>query len=112
MIKMVVTDVDRTIVGKDEVLQEQFVNYVKNLKEQGIYYTVATGRAAGLVKEYIDRMQIEIPYIACNGGTIVENGRVIMQKTIPLKNLRQIFNAADKMGMSYGYAGAGGLVAF
>lgn len=104
MIKMVVTDVDRTIVDKDEVLQEQFVNYVKNLKEQGIYYTVATGRAAGLVKEYIDRMQIEIPYIACNGGTIVENGRVIMQKTIPLKNLRQIFNAADKMGMSLMYS--------
>ncbi len=104
MIKLVVTDVDRTIVDKDEVLQEEFINYVKNLKEQGIYYTVATGRAASLVKDYIDKMQIGIPYIACNGGTIVDNGRVIMQKTIPLKDLRQIFNVADKMGMSLMYS--------
>lgn len=104
MIKMIVTDVDRTIVGKDEILQEPFINYVKKLKEQGIYYTVATGRAAGLVKEYIEKMQIEIPYIACNGGTIVENGRVIMQKTIPLKELRQIFHVAEEMGMSLMYS--------
>lgn len=104
MIKMIVTDVDGTIVGKDEVLHEEFAEYVKDLKKQGIYYTIATGRAAGLVNDYIEKLQIEIPYIACNGGTIVQNGNVMMQKTIPLYALKKIFQVADQMGMSLMYS--------
>lgn len=103
MIKMVVTDVDGTIVGKDEILHEEFVSYVKWLREQGIFYTIATGRSARLAEDYIQKLQIEIPYVACNGGTIIQNGKVLMQKTIPLHALKEIFEVADRMGMSLMY---------
>ena len=55
MVKMIVTDVDGTIVGKDEVLHDEMVAYVKQLKEKQIDYTIATGRCAGLVKDYVER---------------------------------------------------------
>lgn len=104
MIKMIVTDVDGTIVDKDEILHEEFVAYVKHLKANGIRYTIATGRAAGLAEDYVKRMEIEIPYIACNGGTIIQNGQVLVHKTIPLWSLKTIFETADSMGMSLMYS--------
>ena len=71
MVKMIVTDVDGTIVGKDEILHDAMTSYAKQLKEKQIDYTIATGRCAGLVKDYVEQLGIEVPYIACNGGSVV-----------------------------------------
>lgn len=104
MIKMIVTDVDGTIVGKDEVLHEEMISYVKALRQNHIYYTIATGRTAGLIDGYVKRLEIDIPYIACNGGMIVEGSRVLVRKTVPLSGLRAVFEMADSMGMSLLYS--------
>lgn len=104
MIKMIVTDVDGTIVGKDEILQEAFAAYVQAVRKKGIYFTIATGRTAGFVNDYVQKLKIDIPYITCNGGTIVQNGEVLRHKTIPLSKLKIIFDKADAMGMSVMYS--------
>lgn len=104
MIKMVITDVDGTIVGKDEVLHPQMITFAKELKQRGIYYTIATGRVDGLVQKYIQDMEIEIPYSACNGGTIGRKDEILYRKTIPLKELEPIIDLADEMGMSLMYS--------
>lgn len=107
MIKMIVTDVDGTIVGKDEVLHEEMVDFVKSLRLYGLYYTIATGRADGLVREYVKRLSLTVPYITCNGGAIVKPDGETVRKTIPLLALRAIFETADEMGMSLMYSIAG-----
>lgn len=104
MIKLVVTDVDGTIVGKDEILHEEMITFAKELKEAGIWYTIATGRVEGLVFDYIKKMGIEIPYIACNGGTLVQGEKIIERNTIPLRELRELMELADKMEMSLMYS--------
>lgn len=104
MIRLVVTDVDGTIVGKDEVLCEAMVDYVKGLAMRGIDYTIATGRVDGLVTEYVERMELKLPYVACNGGTIVCRGQVLERKTIPLKVLKEVIELADRMDMSVMYS--------
>ena len=104
MIKLVVTDVDGTIVGKDEVLHQEFIDYVKGLKQKGIGYTIATGRVDGLAKRYVQAMGIDLPYVACNGGTILKGDQVLVRKTIPLSALREVILTADRMGMSVMYS--------
>ncbi|MDE7286485.1 MAG: Cof-type HAD-IIB family hydrolase, partial [Lachnospiraceae bacterium] len=104
MVKMIVTDVDGTIVGKDEILHDAMTSYVKQLKEKQIDYTIATGRCAGLVKDYVEQLGIEVPYIACNGGSVVRKGEVLAKRTIPLKPLRKVFETADEMGMAVIYS--------
>lgn len=104
MIKMIVSDIDGTIVGKDEILHDAFVNYVEEVRKNGIYFTIATGRTVGLAEEYVRKLCIDIPYITCNGGTIVQNGELLRHKTVPFSNLREIFEKADKMGMSVLYS--------
>lgn len=112
MIRLVVTDVDGTIVGKDEVLHKAMADYVKGLAEKGINYTIATGRVDGLVKEYVDRMDIKLPYVACNGGTIVRQGKILERKTIPLKAVREVIEMADRMEMSVMYSVDGAETAY
>lgn len=104
MIRLVVTDVDGTIVGKDEILHEEMITFAKALKKAGIPYTIATGRVNGLVQDYVDKMEIEIPYVACNGGTLVKGSEVIERNTIPLSALRELMELADDMEMSLLYS--------
>lgn len=77
MIKLVVTDVDGTIVAKDEILHPEVPALAKQLRRQGIIYTIATGRVESQVEEYVKQLELDdTPYIACNGGVIVRGGQV------------------------------------
>lgn len=103
MIKLIVTDVDGTIVGKDEVLHQEYVDYVRKLQERGILYTIATGRTVGLAEAYVRALGITVPYVAGNGGCIMRGADAVFQKTIPLWAVRDIITKADQMGMSVLY---------
>lgn len=100
MIRLVVTDVDGTIVGKDEVLHEEMVSYVKLVKEKGIQFTIATGRPKEMAEKYVKQLGLDIPYIACNGGMLIKDGTLLSSKTMALSELQEVFKAADGLGMS------------
>ncbi len=103
MIKLVITDIDGTIVGKDEILHDEFIEAVKTLRQRGLEFTVATGRVAEFVTGYVEKLGITIPYAVGNGGTILQKEKILLRKTIPLKPLRVVIEKADEMGMSLLY---------
>lgn len=107
MIRLVVTDVDGTIVGKDEVLHEEMISYVKLVKEKQLQFTIATGRTKEMAEGYARQLGIDIPYIACNGGMLIKDGKTLSSKTMPLWDLREIFKVADSLGMSLLYDALG-----
>lgn len=83
MIKLIVTDVDGTIVGKDEVLHQEYIDYVRKLQERGILYTIATGRTVGLAEAYVRALGITVPYVAGNGGCIMRGADCRVPKNDP-----------------------------
>lgn len=103
LIKLVVSDLDGTLIDRDEVLNEAVVRMVSRLKEQGTLFTVATGRVEAMADHYVKRLNIEIPYIACNGATIIRSGEVLQRNQIPASGLREMLQEADEMGMSIIY---------
>lgn len=103
VVKLVISDMDGTLIDRDEVLSEKAVNIVHALKEKGIMFTIATGRVECMADKYIKKLGITIPYIACNGATIVDQKRVLKRNKIPLKGLRNIVEQADRMNMSLVY---------
>ena len=105
MIKLVVTDVDGTIVAKDEILHPEVPALAKQLRRQGIIYTIATGRVESQVEEYVKQLELDdTPYIACNGGVIVRGGQVVFRRTVPLAPLRQAVAVAEALEMSVLYS--------
>jgi len=103
MIKLVVCDMDGTLIDRDELLGEGIILAVQQLKEQGVLFTVATGRVEEMAEHYVRRLGIDIPYIACNGATIVHGAEIIQRHTIPVAGLQKLLFEADQMGMSIIY---------
>lgn len=104
MIKLVISDVDGTLIDKDEVLSSRAVKMAKALHDKGTLFTIATGRVECLADKYVKELGIQIPYIACNGVTIVKGNEVIQRNKIPLLGLRSIIEKADSMGMTLVYS--------
>lgn len=100
MIKLVVSDMDGTLLAENSVLDGKAFSMIKKLREQGICFTVATGRSRCLSEEYERVLGLEIPYIACNGAVVLRQGKVIRRYRIGLAGLRPLVERADRMGMS------------
>ena len=70
MIKMVVTDIDGTILGKSLKLSPKIVSCFKNLKSRGIKTILATGRMYCATLPLAEELGIEDPLVTYQGGFI------------------------------------------
>lgn len=104
MIKLVVCDMDGTLIGNDEVLSHLAVKMVDALKQKRIAFTIATGRVEAMADTYVEKLGITIPYILCNGVTLRTAQEIFQRNVVPVKGLRPLFQQADDMGMSLVYS--------
>jgi Cof subfamily protein (haloacid dehalogenase superfamily) len=83
-IKIVLADVDGTLVTQEKTLTERAVAAVKRLRETGIEFAVTSGRPPRGMSMLIEPLALTTPIAAFNGGLIVRpDMSVIEQRTIP-----------------------------
>jgi Cof subfamily protein (haloacid dehalogenase superfamily) len=70
-IKLLLADVDGTLVTKEKVLTERAVNAVRALKDKGILFAITSGRPPRGMKMLIDPLQLDDPIAGFNGGVLV-----------------------------------------
>lgn len=70
MIKMVVSDLDGSLLRNDHSISNRNRLAIDRLKEKGIKFVVATGRPDQLMKEYVDSLSLDDDTIMCNGAII------------------------------------------
>ncbi len=70
MIKMLISDMDGTLLDSHHVISKENLDAIQKLRENDIRFAIATGRSAELVKEYIEPLQMTDPMIMCNGAVI------------------------------------------
>lgn len=93
-IKLVVSDLDGTLLRSDERLD---LNISSEIKNKPYLFTIASGRNKALIKNYIEDLNIEIPYIANNGAEIIFENRTIYQRNIVRKDLMYMLKLAKTM---------------
>ena len=73
-------DMDFTLLMPGEDIPPENVAAVKRLQDNGIAFTIATGRSSFLVGKFAERLGIDIPIITGNGGALFDpvNRRDIM----------------------------------
>ena len=103
MIKLVVCDMDGTVIGRDEKIPPDAADFITALEDRGVMFTVATGRAEGYMREKVAEMGLRHPYIATNGATIMEGGRAVIRKQFPIAQIREVVEFARTLGMSVLY---------
>lgn len=83
-IRLMLADVDGTLVTPDKVLTPRAIAAVQSLRKAGVRFTVTSGRPPRGMQMLVAPLQLDLPIAAFNGGAIVApDMRVIEQHTIP-----------------------------
>jgi Cof subfamily protein (haloacid dehalogenase superfamily) len=83
-IKLMLADVDGTLVTQDKVLTDQAIDAVHALRKAGILFAITSGRPPRGMAMLIDPLDLQTPIAAFNGGLLVDrNMAVIEQRVIP-----------------------------
>jgi hydroxymethylpyrimidine pyrophosphatase-like HAD family hydrolase len=83
-IKLLLADVDGTLVTPDKVLTAHAIDAVRRLGEAGILFAVTSGRPPRGMSMLIEPLNLTTPIAAFNGGILVNRDMsVIEQRVIP-----------------------------
>lgn len=83
-IKLLLADVDGTLVTPDKVLTDRAIDAVRRLGEAGILFAVTSGRPPRGMSMLIEPLNLTTPIAAFNGGILVNRDMsVIEQRVIP-----------------------------
>jgi Cof subfamily protein (haloacid dehalogenase superfamily) len=83
-IRLLLADVDGTLVTPDKVLTDRAVDAVRKLGEAGILFAVTSGRPPRGMSMLTEPLNLTTPIAAFNGGILVNRDMsVIEQRTVP-----------------------------
>lgn len=82
-IKLIVSDIDGTLVNHQNEISELTVRLVKKLKEKNILFSLASQRVHSSIVPLANQLDIKIPFISLNGSLIQDSkGDVILNKSV------------------------------
>ena len=96
-VRLVVADVDGTLVTPDKVLTPRTGAVVRAIIEAGIAFTITSGRPPLGMKPLIDDLQLHDPIAAFNGGLLVRPDlSVIREHLIPSEAAQAVIDILTK----------------
>jgi len=100
-IRMVIADVDGTLVTQEKVLTKRAVEAVLRLHNAGIQFSVTSGRPPRGMAMLIDPLKLVQPLAAFNGGVLIQPdlATVVDQNFLPAGVPEQVIEAIEKHGL-------------
>ena len=107
-IRLLLADVDGTLVTPDKVLTDPTIAAVAKLKEAGILFAVTSSRPPRGMSMLVEPLELSTPIAAFNGGLFAHpDMSVIEQRTIPDDVTPEVIELLTAHGMSvWVYRGA------
>jgi Cof subfamily protein (haloacid dehalogenase superfamily) len=83
-VKLMLADVDGTLVTQDKVLTDRAVDAVHKLHDAGVIFAITSGRPPRGMAMLIEPLDLRTPIAAFNGGLLVDRDMsVIEQRVLP-----------------------------
>ena len=99
-VRLLLADVDGTLVTQDKVLTDRAVEAVGKLKEADILFAVTSGRPPRGMSMLFEPLALATPIAAFNGGLFARTDMsVIEQKVIPDEIVAQAIELLDSHGV-------------
>jgi len=96
-VKMVVTDMDGTLLNSKHEVSDRFFELYEGLKEKGILFIAASGRQHNSIVDKLQPIKNEIIVIAENGGFAMQNGIELLSTPLPNSSKNKILNILDNV---------------
>ncbi|WP_158975947.1 HAD family hydrolase [Cellulophaga sp. L1A9] len=94
-IKMVVTDMDGTLLNSDHQVSDKFFSLFEALKKRDIKFVAASGRQYHSIIDKLDSIKDDIIVIAENGGFTMQNGKELLVTPLPNATKNEVINLLD-----------------
>src|SRR5579862_3845310 len=84
-IKLVIADVDGTLVTHDKILTQRAIDSVMKMRDAGIQFAITSGRPPKGMAMLIEPLKLNEPIAAFNGGVVIEPDlkTVLQQNVLP-----------------------------
>lgn len=106
-IRLVVCDMDRTILHTDKRISQRTVRAIQAARECGVEVTLCSARTFSMMEYYTYALGIRVPAISCNGAAIVEpdTRHVLYKNAVPETIAVKILRFCRENGIDYGALG-------
>jgi Cof subfamily protein (haloacid dehalogenase superfamily) len=100
-IRMVIADVDGTLVTQEKMLTKRAAEAVLRLHEAGIQFTITSGRPPRGMAMLIEPLKLTQPLAAFNGGVLIKSDlkTVVDQKFLPAGMPEKVIEAIEQHGL-------------
>ena len=111
-VRLVLSDVDGTLVTQEKVLTERSIEAVHRLNDAGILFAITSGRPPRGMAMLVDPLALATPIAAFNGGIVVEpDMSVLEERVIPPDLVPSIVSLLERFALDvWLYRGADWLV--
>lgn len=97
-LKLIVFDVDGTLVNERDEIGEATVQFVRELRKMGVVFSFASGRQHSALTHHAETLGLKAPLISLDGTLIKSHprGDKLFESTIPDKYVKKAIQFADK----------------
>lgn len=100
-IRMVMADVDGTLVNSEKILTERARQTTFQLRAAGFKFTICSSRPPYGLSSLVRDLQLDEPVVAFNGGMLINpSGAVLHQHFLPAKLIPAILECLGQYGLS------------
>lgn len=104
-IKYIFCDIDGTLLRRGEMLQDSFIQKIRQMKEKGYYFTFASGRLPYMIQPILEDLELDNAYyVSCNGALVRNKEKVLFVQKFPLSLVSRLIDLALKYNMTVLYA--------
>lgn len=96
-VKMVVTDMDGTLLNSKNEVSDQFFELYEGLKEQNIHFVAASGRQYSSIQDKLMSISNEITIVAENGGYIKQGSTELRSIYLSLEHINKLIPLLRKV---------------
>ncbi len=98
MRKLIASDLDGTLLGKEKILSEPVKRAVKKWQDAGNLFVISTGRMIASLEYYADTLNATDYIICCSGGVVYNRKRPILEHMVPIKYVKKLWDIMEETG--------------
>lgn len=100
-IKMVVTDMDGTLLNSNHEVSQRFFELFKHLKQQNIRFVAASGRPYYSIISKLEAIKEDITVVAENGALVIANENVLLSQRINPDKIFELYDLVSNIANTY-----------
>ncbi|WP_050613395.1 Cof-type HAD-IIB family hydrolase [Bacillus testis] len=102
MIKCIASDMDGTLLNREDKISQSNKEAIEKAQEMGIEVVIATGRSYVEARHVLNEANLNCPVISINGAVVWgEDGKVVTSNPMKMEDVRTAAAILDEAGIFY-----------